>query len=665
MPVLLGIDTGGTYTDAVLFDEDKGVVADAKALTTRHDLSIGIGGAVDAVLGQSGVSGSDIALVSLSTTLATNALVEGQGGRVCLVLVGFDETALSRAGLAEALKDDPYVLVAGGHDAHGNPRAMFDEVGFAQQLDAVKDQVSGFAVAGQFAVRNPAHEIAARNMIIERTGLPVTCSHELSSKLDGPRRALTCVLNARLISLIHHLIEAAESLFAAREISAPVMVVRGDGALISADVAKLKPIETILSGPAASLVGASYLTGAPDALVSDIGGTTTDYAVLRDGQPRLDPDGATVGGWRTMVEAVAMRTIGLGGDSEVRIMPNGLSFTLELGPRRMIPLSLFAMDHPALVHETLDRQLKAQRRGDHDGVFALAVMRKSAHLSGLSKNETELFEELTSGPVSLDRLLQNRSQISPLNRLVARGLVMQSGMTPSDAAHVLGKHNAWDEEAARKGAQLFARQKSALGTAIAAGPHEISQLIIDCLVETSAVTLFEAAFAEDGFGDAALARAVFAAGEKSPAKGLVALSTSLDVPVIGLGASAPTYYPDVAARLGTEALIPGHAGVANAVGAVVGRVSVSVEASISQPSEGLFRVYSSGPPKDFLSMDAAVTFAEGALSEDARNQAREAGADDIEIKLDRIDRMATVEGQDMLVESRLTATAAGRPRIAA
>ena len=83
MSILLGIDTGGTYTDAVLFDEDKGVIETAKALTTRHDLSVGIAGAVSGALEASGVPASDIGLVSLSTTLATNALVEGQGGRVC------------------------------------------------------------------------------------------------------------------------------------------------------------------------------------------------------------------------------------------------------------------------------------------------------------------------------------------------------------------------------------------------------------------------------------------------------------------------------------------------------------------------------------------------------------------------------------------------------
>ncbi|MGI9414308.1 MAG: hydantoinase/oxoprolinase N-terminal domain-containing protein, partial [Hyphomicrobiales bacterium] len=258
MPVLLGIDTGGTYTDAVLFDEDEGVIATAKALTTRHDLAVGIGNALDAVLAGQDTQPEEIALVSLSTTLATNAVVEGQGGRVCLVLIGFDERALTRADLAQALKDDPVIVLAGGHDAHGERVAELDRARLESELVALEGQVSGYAVAAQFAVRNPEHETAARDMILEFTGRPVTCGHELSSKLDGPRRGLTSVLNARLINLIHHLITAAGELFAARGIDAPLMVVRGDGALIPADMAMVKPIETILSGPAASLVGAAH-----------------------------------------------------------------------------------------------------------------------------------------------------------------------------------------------------------------------------------------------------------------------------------------------------------------------------------------------------------------------------------------------------------------------
>jgi len=111
----------------------------------------------------------------------------------------------------------------------------------------------GYAVCGYFAVRNPVHEIATRDLIREKTGRPVTCSHELSAKVGGPKRALT----ALLIGLIDRLIASAGRIMAERGIAAPLMVVRGDGALVSAEFARLRPIETILSGPAASLVGAS------------------------------------------------------------------------------------------------------------------------------------------------------------------------------------------------------------------------------------------------------------------------------------------------------------------------------------------------------------------------------------------------------------------------
>ena len=125
--------------------------------------------------------------------------------------------------------------------------------------------------------------------------------------------------------MIDRLVAATETFLDRRGIHAPLMVVRGDGALVSAAFARHRPIETILSGPAASLVGARYMTGLDNAIVSDIGGTTTDVAVLDKGRPRLDPNGATVGGFRTMVEAVAMRTFGLGGDSEVSLDDNTMA----------------------------------------------------------------------------------------------------------------------------------------------------------------------------------------------------------------------------------------------------------------------------------------------------------------------------------------------------
>ncbi|MGD1924136.1 MAG: hydantoinase/oxoprolinase N-terminal domain-containing protein, partial [Paracoccaceae bacterium] len=259
---LLGIDTGGTYTDAVVLDEDAvgtGILAKAKALTTKQDLSIGISGAVDAVLAE-GIAPGDIALVSISTTLATNALVEGHGGRVCLILIGFDDAALDRGGLSDAIGSDPVYFVAGGHTATGDRQAPLDREAVLTALRETSGTVQGYAVVAHFGTRDPVDETTVRDIILEQTNVPVTCGHELASALGGPKRAVTAVLNARLIGMISDLIAAVRQITLTHGITAPVMIVRGDGSLVSAEFARARPIETILSGPAASLVGAAYLT---------------------------------------------------------------------------------------------------------------------------------------------------------------------------------------------------------------------------------------------------------------------------------------------------------------------------------------------------------------------------------------------------------------------
>ena len=282
MPVLLGIDTGGTYTDAVLFDEDHGVIGSAKSLTTKHDLSIGVSKAAGAVLPE---DPSLIRLVSISTTLATNAIVEGHGNPVCLILIGQRADALERSRLGQIMAADPVVFVSGGHSAGGVERQPLDIETVRSAVLAHAPRVSAFAVAGHFAVRNAGHEETVRDLIYELTDLPVTCSHELTTNLDAPRRALTAVLNARLIPVLQELIRVVERMLETHRIHAPLMVVMGDGSLKSAQTALVRPVETILSGPAASVVGARYLCGERDGYVVDIGGTTTDIALLKGGWP--------------------------------------------------------------------------------------------------------------------------------------------------------------------------------------------------------------------------------------------------------------------------------------------------------------------------------------------------------------------------------------------
>ncbi len=689
MALLLGIDTGGTFTDAALLDNSAGggrgvVVAKAKSLTTRHDFAIGVADAARQVIEQAQCDPAQVGMVSLSTTLATNALVEGQGGRVALIAIGFAESDLNNAGLKEALGSDPVILLPGGHSTHGAEAAALDMSALEEQLETLAQSVTGFAVAGYFAVRNPSHELAVRDLLITRTGKAVTCSHELSAQLNGPKRALTTVLNSRLVPTITRLISATKRSLNEHNIDAPLMIVRGDGALVGSDFAIRRPIETILSGPAASLVGAHYLTGAERAFVNDIGGTTSDVAILENGRPMLDPQGARVGGLRTMVEAVAMHTFGLGGDSEVNLGGTALKPQLKLGPRRLIPVSLVAHQHAEQIHAALDRQLKSTLNGRHDGRFAV---RSGMGLEAdLPSGESEVYDKIADIPSPLDEVLQGTRQSAALDRLVARGLVQIAGLTPSDAMHALGDHDIWDQQAAIKCLRLFGRQRDGSGRPYCDDPQILARRIISCVERRSAEVVLETAFQNDGKdGHELLNHPLITEvldhrgggggdGDGSDrgdggdgGRGEKELPTArfmvkLDRPIIGLGASSHAYHPAMAGYLDTHVDVPEHADVANAIGAVVGQIMMKAELIISQPGEGRYQV--TGLDTAFVDEQKAIEQAEALATDRAKHLAQEAGAEEIEIRLSRDIKRAEVESRDMLVEARIVAIATGRPPIA-
>lgn len=668
--LLLGVDTGGTYTDAVILDPSATtVLGEAKALTSRPDLSVGVGAAIDGALNAAGVAGAAVGMVSLSTTLATNALVEDQGGRVALVAIGFAPADLQRAGLAEAMRGDPVVAIAGGHTHAGEEAAPLDTAALRTGLDALPAGITGLAVAAQFGTRNPAHEEAARALIREITGKPVTCAHELSNALGGPKRALTAVLNARLIGMIDRLITAVEGHMARRGISARLMVVRGDGALIGAALAREKPIETILSGPAASIAGAQWLTGEQTALVSDIGGTTTDICLLRDGRPQIDPEGARVGPYRTMVEAVAMRTHGLGGDSAVTVT-EGLQAGLSLGPGRLMPVALAAQLYPDVVHPALDQALAQPVPPGDGGQFVIPQWAEMPVFD--DPREAAIAARLADGPLRRGQAVTSRMENPALGRMVARGQVMLAGVTPSDASHVLGlmqdQSTSWDGEAATKALTLFARQRSGGGGLIAPDARGLARMIIAQLTAQTTEALLAAGFAEDDHpweDPGTLARHPLTRAGLATHQGIVALSCRLGVPVIGLGASAATYYPDVGDRLQTQMILPAHAGVANAIGAVVGQVRMQTRASVTAQGEGRFVAHLPAGPQIFADPAAAIAAAEAALQEEARARAQAAGVSAPELTTQITRKEASIEGRQLLVEAAITVTGFGRPRIAA
>jgi N-methylhydantoinase A/oxoprolinase/acetone carboxylase beta subunit len=661
--MLLGIDTGGTYTDAVLYDEaQRTVVVKAKSPTTHHDLSIGVCGAIDAVLAAAGIDPSHIELVSMSTTLATNALVEGKGRPVAAVIIGFDGDVVERAGLGEALGDDPAIILAGGHDPHGHPVAPLDLDALRAELAAVDGRVEAYAVTAQFSVRNPAHELDAATVIRALTGKPVTLSHHLSARLNGPKRAVTAVLNARLISIIDGLVHTTQIALDERGVHAPLMVVRGDGSLVSAAFVRERPIETILSGPAASLVGAAHLTSLDDAIISDIGGTTTDIAVLRDGVPTVSPDGATVGGHRTMVSAVAMHTHGLGGDSRVRHDDRAVGAHLLIGPRRVVPLCQLAVHEPALVHVMLEQQLTSAMPGELDGIVLIAE-RYAERLASLEGVERAVLEGMGGRVAVAANALRTMQAKRVMERLVQRGVLQMAAFTPTDASHVLGIQSTYDSSAARKAAELFARHRDRMGKAIAPDADTIATLTIDTLVRRSAEAVLAASFVHDGLPAETVAQPVVQAVLDRRLH-VVHLGLGLAMPLVGLGASAATYYPRVAAVLGAESRIPAHADVANAVGAVVGRVRLTRECVVSAPEAGQFVVHAGEAPATFVDLDAARAFARSHAIAALELEMQAAGAPVFETRDEWIAQTVHVDGLDLFVEGRLVVVATGRPQLA-
>jgi N-methylhydantoinase A/oxoprolinase/acetone carboxylase beta subunit len=672
MTVALGIDTGGTYTDAVLVDHASGeVLAGAKALTTRHDLSVGIGQAVAAVFDGQAVAPTEVGLVALSTTLATNAIVEGQGSPVCLLLIGYDLALIQKYGFERDLVTRDVVYLRGGHDGMGNEVEPLDEAAAREAILAQRDRVEAFAVSGYFGVRNPAHELRVRALVEELTALPVTCGHELTTRLNAVRRATTTALNARLIPLLRELIATVRCTLDEQGIVAPLMVVKGDGSLVRAEWAMQRPIETILSGPAASVVGAWHLAGCHDVWVVDVGGTTTDIAVLHDGRPRLNPEGAQVGEWRTMVGAVDVHTAGLGGDSRVYLNSKG---QLGIGPRRVVPLCLLASEHPGVI-DALQRQVETRQRESLAGQFVLA-QRRTAH--ALSDRDQDLMRYLVARPQPLSSLVEKLHYgaliMRQIESLEARGLVLRAGFTPTDALHVLGRFKRWDAEASRLGAELLAAQTDLSPEAFC------EQVVVGVsnrvTTELISKVLSDEAALPDGSTEPS-GRGLAEVWERGPSAALLARAlgnvsdSDLDCqlrlrqPVVAVGAPVEAYLPRVVRQLRTELVIPCHAEVANAVGAVAGGVVQQLRVMVRPLNDDQsFRLHLPDGVRDFATVEESVAYAQQVVPTQLKALARQAGAEQIEVQTTRVDQNVPVAAgweQNIYLGTELTFMAVGRP----
>ena len=622
--IRLGIDTGGTYTDAVVIDTDNvQVLAKAKSLTTKENLARGIIGAMDGIPRE---TLEQVEHVALSTTLATNACVEGKGGRAKLIIVGTTDEILRRVD-AERVFGIPYADVitteyVGSFD--GSEVTVPDWEALCQSNPSFFEEAESFGIASLYALNNGAIvEHSGAEFLRNRFGKLVVEATTVAVEPNVIGRGATALLNARLVPVIEESLDAIDNALAERGLSVPVSVVRSDGTLMSSELARTRPVETILSGPAASVTGAQVLVGSPECLIVDIGGTTSDMSIVHEWWPNRT-DGIIIGGWKTQVAGVAIDTIALGGDTVVRYTKNS---RLELGTRKVTPLCIAASRWPR-IKRALKWYYQTAPVDFYSRYEFLYLMRNPGDLSRFREPDRRLLEILQEGPLLL---YDDRAAITglKLQQLEDEGVVMRCGFTPTDAMHLKGDFDEFDVEASRLGARCLL--KTYRGKTASEDEDEIAKLA-DEVYELAEFRLFEQALgvlSQDMFWpngttklDSQMHELAKRAWDRRHDDETHAFDVrfSGDTRFIGIGAPTHVFLEEAASALNVAPMMPKHAEVANAIGAAASRVAVETTVRVNpvRESSGVVSYY------QVCGNEKMLTFEEsGKALEAARELARE------------------------------------------
>ncbi len=656
MRIGLGIDTGGTYTDGVLYDFDQEkVLRREKRLTTPRDLSEGICALLDALDGE---ILRETRMVALSTTLATNACVEGRGGRAAMIMMGYREN-LARQLAPEYGLDAATELffMAGSHGQRGEVSAEPDMEALDAYLEGLDQRVEAVGVCEYWGVRNPEFEQRVKARVRERTHLPVAAAHELTSEINSMRRASTTLLNARLIFLIDDLLTAVRRALHDRGVDAPMMIVRGDGSLMTEDFARERPVETMLSGPAASVTGAMRLSGVRDMICADVGGTTTDLAVVRRGRTRLVDDGVNVGAWRTGTRAIGIRTAGLGGDTGV----NWSSKTgLTLGESRAMPLCALASRYPGIKDELRAMRASERQTTYNRGVFFILNRRPPEHFDP-TEGEKKIFSALENGPMSVENLseaLNTRPYFLDLGRLEKMGLILRCQLTPTDILHLRREYDAFDREGSRLGIELMAFQADRTAEDIEKTVMELAARRVFHLISRE---LLLRAAPKMPPQDAAEGFSFESASDE------VEWNIHLKIPIVGIGAPAASLLKEAAERLHTRLILPEDYRVANAVGAITGSILCESRVEIKPKYDALgingYTAHASDERFESEEMEECLTWARKKARELAISQAKRMGAGDVSVEMEDEEQTGYAAGENresMLLERWVVARASGR-----
>ncbi|MBR4691477.1 MAG: hydantoinase/oxoprolinase family protein [Oscillospiraceae bacterium] len=671
MKIGIGIDTGGTYTDAVIYRfETKEVLSAAKALTTKNDLSVGIVNALRK-LDQSLLPEAEVA--ALSTTLATNACVEGKGGRAKLLFLGLDDDTLRRVGGKYGLDGSDEVHAypgAGSFDGQVLPSPDWERItGEAKEWLADAD---GLGIVELYAMNNGAvAEREAKERLLAIRDLPTVCSSELFNGLNSVQRGSGTLLNAKLVPIIREFMDAVTRAFRELGIRAPVVIVRSDGSLMSESFSRMRPVETILCGPAASVLGGVELAGRRDSVIVDMGGTTTDVSLVKDGRPVRVRSGIQIGSWRTFVRGVQIDTFGLGGDSAVRLKDRDF----ELCTDRVLPLSLLGKEHPEIV-PVLQRLLDSKDVHTRPIHEFYTLVRDIGDQPGYTAEEKAFCAALRDGPLdirSAAAAVGTDIYWLKVDRLEAEGVVLRSGLTPTDFMHLKGDFDAYDPTAADIAARYLLRcmNRKLTDKELSLFCDEVYERVkkkLYCSLTRILLMDRYPNLREEGVGPQ-LERIIERRWEDLKhgrgAPGYFETDFTTRAALVGIGAPIHIFLPDVARALGAECIIPPNAGVANAVGAVVGNISAEVEVELrpNHTADGIHGYFVRASDRQELVKDRKQAAERCRLlaAQLAREEAKKRGVTgDIRVTVESEDQQSTdAKGLSVDLGTLFTATAIG------
>ncbi len=626
----IGIDTGGTYTDAVIFDFLTGmVIAKGKSLTTKENLSVGI---KNSLLLLPMELCKQATILSLSTTLATNACVENKGGRAKLILIGSDRRSLEWMGADKkyGLEYDNILCLENNCSLDGK---VINHPDWSAVLKAHSDwflDAQALSVSATYATQNGAIcEKVAKKYICEQYDKPFVMASELSGELNTLERGVTAQLNAKLLPVIEKFTNAVTDAVNELGLNLKTMVVRSDGSLMQSSHALKNPVKTILSGPAASIVGGCELSDCPDSLIIDMGGTTTDISIVSGGNPAMT-DNIRIGGFLTQVKGVYIDTFGLGGDS--RLMSQGGE--LLLSPRRVLPLCIAAKSYPQII-DRLDCLLQDYVENNLPQHEFFILTRNPDDIKRYYSNEKDLIKRLQEKEILPVDLADPYGKISA--RLEDEGIIMRCGLTPTDIMHIKGDFTQHDANASILGARYLMQKLGLDDTpqsidafcdlAYDAVCLKLYRNIVRVLLCYSHPLIFKNSVPND------LMSAIDAdyRAKKIGKKSFFELSFSTVATLVGIGAPTHIFLKTVAEMLGANYVIPEHAEVANAVGAIIADISSTVSVEVTPVYEDGFMegfaIHSvDSDPTIFEELDEAVEYAKKIAHSFAVEKARERGA---------------------------------------